>query len=115
MATNPDIPRSSRYNPAVVRCAKAYSRTYKLVSRSLLAADKPLDRHFVKQHAAYAFRNALPPLCGPENIRDFIACVGYALVKEFLDPVDCAEYFAAAKVALAAIRAERHPAKPRAA
>lgn len=62
-----------------------------------------------------AFRNTLPPLCGEDNIRDFIACVAYALVKDILLPIVCTNYLDAAKVALSAVRAHRRQPKSSAA
>lgn len=96
-------------NPAVARCAKAWQRTY---DRIVSAApnhgeDAEKIEDFARDEAEAAFRNALPPLSGEENIRDFIACVGHALVKEILLPIVCTDYLEAAKVALSAVRAHR--------
>lgn len=115
MATSAKSLSPSLSNPAIARCAKASERAYKLVSDSYAASGEPLDKSFAWQQAGIAFRDALPPLCGEVNIRDFIACVAYALIKEILMPGDCADYFNAAKIALAAARAERRPPKSRAA
>jgi hypothetical protein len=102
-------------NPAVARCAKAWRRAYKLVSESFAASGRPVDEDYVREQAQAAFRDALPPLRGEDNIRDFIACVAYALVKDYLLPMICTEYFDAAKVALSGVRAERHQPKSRSA
>lgn len=96
-------------NPAVARCAKVWQRAY---DRVVSAAPDPNDpgqdlESLAEDEAEAAFRNALPPLCGEENIRDFIACVGYALVKKILLPFVCTDYLDAAKVALSAVRANR--------
>lgn len=115
MATTQKSPSLGLSHPAVARCAKAYERTAKLVSDSFTASGKPVDEWFVFERAREAFADALPPLCGGDNIRDFIACIAYALVKEILLPVICTQYFAAAKVALSALRAEQRQAKSRAA
>lgn len=94
-------------NAAVARCVKAYERTYKLVSESFAANGKPLDEGFAREQARGAFSDALPPLCGEDNIRDFIACVTYGMIKESLTFFDGKHLLAAARVALSAARAKR--------
>lgn len=61
---------------------------------------------FARQQARLAFRDAMPPLSGYDNICGFIACVTYALLHEIFYDADCANLFAAAKVALAALRVQ---------
>lgn len=101
-------PRSP--NPAVARCAKAWERTYNKII-SIPDPDKTSEDmdDFAREEAEIAFRKALPALCGEENIRDFIACVAYALVNNILIPFVCTNYFEAAKVALSAARVHRRP------
>lgn len=96
-------------NPAVDRCAKAWERAYENIVTNASRQDKSAEdmEDLAREEAELAFRNALPPLSGEDNIRDFIACVGYALVREILLPIVCTEYFNAAKVALSAARAPR--------
>lgn len=96
-------------NPAVARCAKAWERTYDRLVSAAPNQEKAAEdiEDFAREQAEVAFRHALPPLCGEDNIRDFIACVAYALVTEILVPIVCTDYFDAAKVALSAIRANR--------
>lgn len=96
-------------NPAVANCAKAWERTYKRILSAVPDEGKDVDdwEHFAREKAEAAFRNALPPLCGEDNIRDFIACVAYALVNEIILPIVCTDYMEAAKVALSALRAHR--------
>ena len=103
--------KSPRFaNPAVARCAKAWERAYNKII-SVPDRDKaPEDREdFARDEAEIAFRKALPPLCGEENIRDFIACVAYALINEILLPIVCTNYLDAAKIALTAVRVHRRP------
>lgn len=100
-------PPPSLSNAAVARCVKAYERAYKLVSVSFAASGKPLDKGFAWDQARAAFSDALPPLCGEDNIRDFIACVTYGMIKETLTYIQCRNLLAAAKIALSAVRAKR--------
>ena len=56
-------------NQAVEACCKAHARAFK-------AAKKRSDsKSFAAEQAEKAFRAAMPPLSGDQNIRDFIACV----------------------------------------
>ena len=104
-------------NPAVAHCSKAWERTYKRVLSAAFDEGKDADdwEGFAREQAEVAFRNALPPLCGEDNIRDFIACVAYALVNEIILPIICTDYMEAAKIALSAVRAQRRPSNPGAA
>ena len=96
-------------NPAVAHCARAWERTRKRILSAAPDEGKDVDdwEDFAREKAEAAFRNALPPLCGEDNIRDFIACVAYALVNEIILPIVCTDYMEAAKVALSAVRAHR--------
>lgn len=96
-------------NPAVARCAKAWERAYQRYLSAPTNHDKAAEdlEFFASEEGEVAFRNALPPLSGEDNIRDFIACVAYALVREILLPIVCTNYFEAAKVALSAARVHR--------
>ena len=104
-------------NPAVALCAKAWERTYKRILSVTPDERKDVDdfEDFAREQAEAAFRKALPPLCGEDNIRDFIACVSYALVNEILLPIVCTDYMEAAKVALSAVRAQGRQPKSSAA
>lgn len=113
MSTSTKMAATSLSNPAVARCAKAWERAYQ---RKISAApDHERNTQDLEdlatEEAEIAFRNALPPLCGEDNIRDFIACVSYALVKDILLPIVCTNYFDAAKVALSAARVHRRQLK----
>jgi len=104
-------------NPAVALCARAWERTYKRILSAVPDEGKDAAdwEDFAREKAEAAFRNALPPLCGEDNIRDFIACVAYALVNEIILPIVCTDYMEAAKVALSAVRARRRQPKSSAA
>ena len=56
-----------------------------------------------KRCANVAFRTALPPLSGYQNICDFIACVGYGILLGTIKPDIGTKLLYAAQVALGAI------------
>ncbi len=93
-------------SPAVARCIEAYTRTYK-TQRAARRDEIPAIRCAQK-----AFRAALPPLIGQENIRDFIACVAQSILLGAIDSNDASKLLYAAQVALAAVRIQSAPAKP---
>ena len=74
LANNPGEPCPSLDNPAVARCVDIWERAY--------------QAHTMKRNTGYnpdniagkAYRRAMPPLTGYQNICDFIACVGYGLL-----------------------------------
>jgi hypothetical protein len=101
-AKYPDRPSD---NPSVSRCIRAWNRAYhkKLdEDESDNEAEEAGKRHYLR---------AMPPLAGYENVRDFIACVTYALLIEIIRPFEAEHYFAAANVALGALRRETKPAR----
>lgn len=80
-------------NPAVVRCIVAYNN-------ALHAAEERKQSSWDCRSAAkFAYRAAFPMLIGRKNIRDFIACVGYALLTEVINESDGARLLYAARVA----------------
>jgi hypothetical protein len=92
-------------NPAVARCCDAYDSVYQGVcdigeSRvaAILAAHK-------------AFRKAMPPLSGSENIRDFIACVAQGMLLGCISGSDGARFLYAAQVANGALRSQAPKSK----
>ena len=72
-------------NQALERCVQAWQRTFDLASidpdDDSLAPPDDDSTLFANQQASLAFRDAMPPLAGYENIRDFIACTTYAMLK----------------------------------
>lgn len=103
-------------NAALERCIKAWHRTFDLAS--IHPDDESLDLvgeedEFASTHAAIAFREAMPPLVGYENIRDFIACATYGMLNGTLDWDESREFLAAAKIAIALLKAQpKSPAPP---
>ena len=73
-----DEPIAASANPAVARCLNAWTRTNKAErakGKSKIIASIEADR---------AYCDAMPPLSGNENIRDFIACVTYAMIDHII-------------------------------
>lgn len=108
LATPIDPPASQP--TAVDRCAAAWKRTQELTSllpkRERHA--KEID-YFVNEQAASAFRDAMPPLIGLQNIQEYIACVAYASLHEIFRDSECQRLFDCAKFALAVVAPNRVP------
>ena len=67
MSSQPEFP--AQCNPAVRHCCEAYRIGY------ARAFEKERDPYLARNAGANAYRNAMPPLFGVRNIRNFIACV----------------------------------------
>lgn len=108
-------PDRESLNPAVARCMAAWLRTNDLLSDQY-TGDESFDYDaFVLGELRGAYRDAMPPLIGHDNICDFIACVAHAMLKDIFDQPECQLYFNAARTALAACRAKsRSEAKQKA-
>jgi hypothetical protein len=92
-------------NPAVARCMNAWTLTYE---KEKTKRKGDFDASLT---AEKAYREAMPPLSGYENIRDFIACVAHAmLIGAILDDKGTKLLYAA-QVALSALR--RQPSAPK--
>ena len=93
-------------NPAVARCCKAWSRLFHAELAEgeigMVAASK----------AAKAYRNAMPPLSGYDNIRDFIACTAHGMLLGAILGDEGAKLLYAAQVALGSIRLQPAASKP---
>jgi hypothetical protein len=86
-------PSPAAQNPAVAFCCEVHKRALKAASdngRSQIGA--VLD-------AGRAYRNALPPLSGHENIRDFIACIAHGMLMGAIEGPDATRLLYAAQVA----------------
>jgi hypothetical protein len=100
----PNAPDRVTDNAAVGRCIRAQQYAFK-------KADDEGESDFDAETAGNkAFIRSMPPLTGPSNIRDFVACVTYALLTGVIPHRDSSHLLAAAKVALAAVRCESKPA-----
>ena len=94
---------------AIDRCIKAWHRTFDLASINPKDEQLPLlgeDDDFACEQAAMSFRQAMPPLAGYENIRDFIACIVYAMLHRIFNGDECQQLLGAAKIAMALLRAQ---------
>jgi len=85
---------------AGTRCVEAYNGAYKTERASRR------DEIAAIRSARRAFRAALPPLSGLENIRDFIACIAQAILLDVIDTADASKLLYAAQVAIAASRVQ---------
>jgi hypothetical protein len=96
-----ESPFRSQHTPAVQRCIDAFNRVcpMPLSGKPAYEAEKAGRR---------AFRSAMPDLTTRENVRGFIACVGYGLLTEVFQESEAGRLLYAAQVALAA--APREPA-----
>ena len=90
-------------NLAVVRCCEAYVLAYR--------AAKKLDKsnYTTTEEAQKAFRAAMPPLSGYDNIRDFIACTAHGILIGAIEVADSSKLLYAAQVALSTIRHQPAP------
>ena len=88
---------TSKY-PAVARCLDAWNSTYKALR------DKSEWDTTSIQGANKAFRCAMPTLDTPENIREFVACVAYAMLFGAIEPANGSKFLYAAQVAYGAIK-----------
>ena len=97
-------------NDSVQRCLPAWNRTYTLASidpsDARLTPTSDRDDRFAREQGSIAFRDAMPPLAGGENIGDFIACTTYAMLRGIFDREESRDLLHAAKVALALLRVQ---------
>jgi hypothetical protein len=94
-------------NPAVAHCQRLWKRFY---CASLKKHGSPA---VAQLDAADAFREALPILDGLDNIRDFIACVGYAMAADVFIEETGIMLLYAARLALTAAGPRKKAAKNR--
>jgi hypothetical protein len=96
-------------NSAIARCYSEWQRVYK--------KEKAKGQYWVlaANSAGQAYRNAMPPLTGKENIRDFVACVAHGMLIGAIEGKDGTKLLYAAQVALSTIRDKPAPAKAAAA
>jgi hypothetical protein len=80
-------------NPAVARCCNAYARALQA------ARGRDKGNVFAKLDAEEAYRKALPPLYGHQNICDFIACVAHGMLIDAINGKVGARLLYAAQVA----------------
>jgi len=87
------FPEESLANPAIARCARAWSSTYRVnISIGSSKVSASLE-------AGEAFRKAMPALTSADNVRDFVACVASGLLISAISSGDAARLLYAAQVA----------------
>ena len=102
-------PNPSLANPAIASCISAYDRAYQ---QSIKTRKGEFE---AGRDAGKAFCDAMPPLCGYENIRDFVACIAHAMVIGAMREDHGAKLLYAAQVSLSALRCQPAAPKPKAA
>ena len=90
-------------NPAVARCCHAWQAAYDH------AVEYDAPEYKVREAARDAFRNAMPPLVGRQNIRDFIACVACGLLRGLILDMEVPRLLYAAQIAVSADGSSRAP------
>jgi hypothetical protein len=96
-------------NPAVARCLSAWDPIYKA------EIAKGHHRITATRVAAPFYCNAMPQLCGYDNIRDFVACAAHGILIGAIDGNSAGKLLYAAQVALATTRRQPAPKEPSAA
>lgn len=90
-------------NPAIIRCYSEWQRVYK--------AEKAKGENWFNalKSAGQAYRKAMPPLTGQENIRNFVACVAHGMMIDAIEGKDGTRLLYAAQVALFSVRDKSRP------
>src|SRR5438309_8755263 len=87
------IANSAESNPAVFRCNQAWNEAYRA------ALDQRKDDEDARDAADYAYSEAMPPLFGVRNIRNFIACAAHGSIVGILGSAESSRLLYAAQVA----------------
>jgi len=90
-------------NHAVALCAGAWEKIH---AATLEKTNSPCT---AERCAAKAYRLALPPLTGYENICDFIACTSYGMLLGAIKPENGTKLLYAAQIALTTIPKQDKP------
>jgi hypothetical protein len=95
-------PKASR--AAIKRCVAAWKRVYQenLKHSKPTSAEKALAAY----RAGPAYCEAMPPLSGYENIRDFIACAAHGILIDAIPEKRANQLLYAAQVALVSLNCE---------
>lgn len=91
--------------PAVRLCCEAYLAMHQAC---IAAGDGNV---FSGLDAEKAYRAAMPPLSGHQNISGFIACTAHGVSIGAINSAQAKQYFAAAKAALATLRSQSEALK----
>ena len=98
--------KSAVTNPAIAHCWKAWCDTYNAYIGN--GGKRKIE---ARRRAGSAFRQALPPLLGARNTRQFIACVTYGAVVGILSGGEASRLLYAAQVAHTTRRTRKPPGK----
>ena len=85
-------------NPAVAHCSEVWDRVFATASRR-----KDYQEEQAITEADQAYCRAMPQLVGFDNICDFIACVGYAMLNNVFVEGQGTKLLYAAQVALSTV------------
>jgi hypothetical protein len=94
---------SATDNPAVSRCCDAYARAKQA------AIDSGKNSIYAAADSMKAFRKALPPLTGHQNICDFVACIAHGMLIGVIGGADGTRLLYAAQVANTTLRSQPAP------
>lgn len=103
--SSPDASGPVSTDSSVARCCKAYTDAMKF------ARSQGKEGYQGMKDAKWAYRNAMPSLSSPENIRNFIACIAHAMLLDVIDGSDGARLLYAAQVAHSALE-KPSPGRP---
>jgi hypothetical protein len=92
--------------PAVALCNQAWVRVH------AATRERSKNLYTAERCASIAFRLAMPPLSGYQNICDFIACAGYGMLLGAIKEKNAGKLLYAAQVALAAVPRESKTQTP---
>jgi hypothetical protein len=101
----PALQTSSKQSRAAIkRCCAAWQRVY---DAYMVGKDESGTADVVAAYlAGPAYCNAMPPLAGYENIRDFIACAAHGILINAIPEKRANQILYAAQVALASLHFE---------
>ncbi|MGD0830631.1 MAG: hypothetical protein ABR907_06795 [Terracidiphilus sp.] len=89
---------------AIKRCCNAWQRSYDAYVAKGVGSSS--EKIFAAHYAGPAYREAMPPLDGYENIRNFIACATHGILIEAIPQKMANQLLYAAQVALASLNFE---------
>jgi hypothetical protein len=96
--------KSAEANPFVRQCIEAWDKAYLAAIHDHEDDDEDDDDCDPEALAALAYREAMPPLCGVRNIRNYIACVAHGYVVGAIDIADSSKLLYAAQIAFSTRR-----------
>jgi hypothetical protein len=100
-AESPDAAfHPSLKNPAVALCNEVWVKIH------AATLERTKNLYTAERCAGVAFRLAMPPLSGYQNICDFIACAGYGILLGAIKERNAGKLLYAAQVALATVSKE---------